>query len=106
MSFTGREVISGDDLPKADDFAVASAIQLTQKKTRGGGGGNQPQTKNWVPGALQDKTVYESKRWQSCANKRWSWELGLVCLAGEMMGSENAEGEKEGGRDGDRDHWD
>lgn len=39
MSFTGREVISGDDLPKADDFAVASAIQLTQKKTRGGGGG-------------------------------------------------------------------
>lgn len=69
MPFTGREVISGDDLPKADDFAVDSAIQLTQKKNkeRREKQTKTNQTKNRVPGALQDKTVL------------WEQEVAKLC---------------------------
>jgi len=54
MPFTGREVIAGGDPPKANDFAVASAVQLAQKN-RERRGGEKNKTKNYDPGALQDK---------------------------------------------------
>ena len=70
MPFTGREVIAGGDPPKANDFAVASAVQLAQKN-RERRGGEKNKTKNYDPGALQDK---------NCV-----WEQGLAKLRKEKI---------------------
>lgn len=53
-------MISGEDLPKADDFAVASAVQLTQKNRERRE--KNPKPKYCVPGSLQGEAMHEKEQ--------------------------------------------
>lgn len=55
MSFTGREVILGNEFPKPDTFAVSSAVQLTQFRKTGKEGGKEKKKKTPNQNLLQEQ---------------------------------------------------